>query len=162
MRTYAILGIGNSLLSDDGIGIHVVRELAAANTDNNVHCLDAGTIGLSLVSEISAVDGLIAIDAMRLDKAPGSITVLEGPSMDAHLRKQSASVHELGLADMVDALRLMNSLPAQRALVGMEPQSLDWGTEPTPAVRTAITNAVTAVTNLLSEWRAAQRTESAA
>ena len=100
------------------------------------------------------LDGLVALDAMILGKPPGSITVLEGEDMDAHLRNQRGSVHEVGLSDLMDALRLRGELPPHRALIGIEPAAIDWGTEPTDSVAAAVPKAATAAQQLVREWRA--------
>ncbi|MEE4161789.1 MAG: HyaD/HybD family hydrogenase maturation endopeptidase [Woeseiaceae bacterium] len=162
MTSYAVLGIGNSLMTDDGIGVHVLNAYAAENRDPDVACLDAGTVGLALMTRLSGLDGIIAVDAMRLGKPAGTLTVLAGPAMDAHLNKHHGSVHELGLSDMMDALRLSDDLPRYRALVGIEPEAVDWGTEPTPPVAARVTDAVDAIAALLAEWRKEKSTESAA
>ncbi|MBT8099106.1 MAG: hydrogenase maturation protease, partial [Gammaproteobacteria bacterium] len=130
MNSIAVVGIGNSLLKDDGVGIHALDFFARANPFDDVTCIDAGTVGLALMDRLFDLDGLVALDAMRLGKAPGTVTVLEGDDMDHHLRNHHGSVHELGLSDLMDALRLSDELPAKRALIGIEPGDIDWGTEP--------------------------------
>ena len=95
-RSVAIVGVGNSLLSDDGAGIHALNVFAEQNTDDDVDCIDGGTVGLGLLDRLGGLQGLIALDAMILGKPPGSVTVLEGEDMDLHLRRQRGSVHELG------------------------------------------------------------------
>lgn len=151
----AVLGIGNNLLRDDGAGIHALARFAAGNDDESVDCLDGGTVGLALLDRLSHLDGLVALDAMRLGKPPGTVTVLEGEAMDAHLRRQRNSVHEVGLSDLLDALRLRGDLPGHRALVGIEPADMDWGTEPTDAVARAIPQAAAEARRLVDEWRKA-------
>jgi hydrogenase maturation protease len=149
----AVVGIGNNLLRDDGAGIHTLARFAAENDDDAVDCLDGGTVGLALLDRLSGLAGLVALDAMRLGKAPGTVTVLEGADMDTHLRNQRGSVHEVGLSDLLDALRLRGDLPPHRALIGIEPADMDWGTEPTPAVAEAIPAAAAAARRLVMRWR---------
>ena len=149
----AVVGIGNNLLRDDGAGIHTLARFAAENDDDAVDCLDGGTVGLALLDRLSGLSGLVALDAMRLGKAPGTVTVLEGADMDTHLRNQRGSVHEVGLSDLLDALRLRGDLPPNRALIGIEPADMDWGTEPTPAVAEAIPAAAAAARQLVARWR---------
>ena len=83
MNSIAVVGIGNSLLKDDGVGVHVLEHFAGDNPFMDVICLDAGTVGLALMDHLSNLDGLIAVDAMRLKKKPGTITVLQGAAMDS-------------------------------------------------------------------------------
>src|SRR6056300_805049 len=137
-KSIAVVGIGNSLLTDDGAGIHTLERFAEDNTDDSVCCLDGGTVGLALLDRLSILDGLVARDAMILGKRPGSVTVLQGEDMDSHLRNQRGSVHEVGLSDLMDALRLRGELPEHRALIGIEPADMDWGTEPTASVAAAV------------------------
>jgi hydrogenase maturation protease len=161
-RKIAVVGIGNSLLTDDGAGIHTLAEFAADNTDDGVYCLDGGTVGLALLDRLSGLAGLVALDAMKLGKPPGSVTVLTGGDMDVHLRNQHGSVHEVGLSDLMDALRLSDQLPSRRALIGIEPENMDWGTAPTAIVSDAIPEAVAAVRRLVAEWQARPEPEAAA
>lgn len=153
MTSIAVLGIGNNLLQDDGVGIHAMNLFARNNAHADVSCLDAGTIGLALMDRLSRLDGLVALDAMRLGKAPGTVTVLQGTDMDEHLRNHHGSVHELGLSDLLDALRLSGDLPPKRALIGIEPECIDWGTEPTAKVAAAIPDAAARVGDLVRHWQ---------
>ena len=149
----AIVGIGNNLLTDDGAGIHVLQQLSRNNTNNNVDLIDGGTVGLALLDRLTDLHGLVALDAMILGKEPGTVTVLKGEAMDEHLRNQHGSVHEVGLSDLMDALRLRGELPANRALIGIEPANMDWGTEPTEPVAAAVPEAAALAGDLVREWR---------
>jgi len=153
MHSIAVVGIGNNLLRDDGVGIHALQHYERHHADAGVACLDAGTVGLALMSRLANLHGLVAVDAMRLGKAPGTVTVLQGEEMDRHLRNHHGSVHELGLSDILDALRLCGDLPPNRALVGIEPEQMDWGTEPTPKVAAAIPSATALIRDLVTAWR---------
>lgn len=161
MSSIAILGIGNDLLRDDGAGIHALRHFDDGNVDPSIDCLDGGTVGLALMNRLCDLDGLIAIDAMRLGKAPGTVTVLENGAMDECLRNHHGSAHEVGLSDLLDALRLSDELPARRALIGIEPESVEWGTQPSGSVATAVTEASAAAKRLIAEWRAGNPVEQA-
>jgi hydrogenase maturation protease len=152
-KSIAVVGIGNSLLTDDGAGIHTLERFAEGNTDDDVCCLDGGTVGLALLERLSHLDGLVALDAMILGKPPGAVTVLQGEDMDSHLRNQRGSVHEVGLSDLMDALRLRGELPEYRALIGIEPEDMTWGTEPTATVAAAVPKAAALAENLVREWR---------
>ena len=158
-KPIAVVGIGNNLLTDDGAGIHTLTRFAEDNTDDHVVCLDGGTIGLALLDRLENLDGLVALDAMKLGKAPGAVTVLTGEDMDRHLQQQHGSVHEVGLSDLLDAMRLRGQLPQRRALIGIEPANLDWGTEPTPRVAAALPEAAECARRLVHEWRSREEKE---
>jgi hydrogenase maturation protease len=146
-------------LTDDGAGIHTLEQFAQLNADEEIVCLDGGTVGLALLDRLSDLDGLVALDAMKLGLRPGTITVLEGESMDDYLRNQHGSVHEVGLSDLMDALRLRGDLPERRALIGIEPEDMDWGTEPTAAVAGALPQAAEHAHDLVRRWRTGPRPE---
>ena len=150
----AIVGIGNSLLTDDGAGIHVLQQLSRDSSVDDVDLIDGGTVGLALLDRLVNLHGLVALDAMILGKEPGAVTVLEGDAMDEHLRNQHGSVHEVGLSDLLDALRLRGELPVNRALIGIEPADMDWGTRPTTAVAAAVPAAAALADGLVRAWRA--------
>ena len=153
-KSMAVVGIGNNLLTDDGAGIHALQQVALESAEDDLACIDGGTVGLALLDRLSDLDGLIALDAMILGKKPGAVTVLQGEEMDAHLRNQRGSVHEVGLSDLMDALRLRGELPEHRALIGIEPADMNWGTEPTAPVAAAVPEAASIAQRLVREWRA--------
>lgn len=161
-KAIAVVGIGNSLLTDDGAGIHTLERFSREHADEGVCCLDGGTVGLALLDRLANLDGLVALDAMILGKQPGSVTVLVGEDMDAHLRNQRGSVHEVGLSDLMDALRLRGELPPHRALIGIEPADMDWGTEPTSAVAAAVPKAAALAHDLVCQWQAEAQQEAVA
>ena len=86
-------------------------------------------------------------------KTKRTTSVLTGEAMDAHLQKQHGSVHEVGLSDLLDALRLRGDLPEKRALIGIEPQDMGWGTLPTTAVAAALPEACGAARRLVHRWQ---------
>lgn len=148
-----ILGIGNALLSDEGAGIHVLahlRERTASRTD--LHLLDGGTLSFSLAGAIAAHPRLVVVDAARLEGPPGTVSIFEGEAMDERLRGGLHSVHEVGLSDLMDIARLTDTLPARRALVGIQPQSLEWGDAPSAAVAAALPLAASAILELVGRW----------
>ncbi len=147
-----ILGIGNRLLSDEGIGIYVVNQLSRRPLPDGVRCLDGGTLSFTLSDEIGSARGLIVVDAAGLNAEPGSVRVFENDEMDHFLRSGKTSVHEVGLSDLLDIARLMGRLPAQRALVGIQPATFDWGDEPSEIVKAAVPQVIKRVTRLLESW----------
>ena len=153
MKT-TILGIGNTLLRDEGIGIHVLEALRAQTPgDDSLSLIDGGTLSFTLATEIESTDRLVVVDAAQLGEAPGAVRCFTGQEMDSFLGSCKRSVHEVGLLDLLDIARLTQTLPAQRALVGIQPASVEWGEEPTEAVAAAIPVAVEKICELLDLWR---------
>ena len=154
MRTTLILGIGNNLLTDEGIGVHVVRYLEAHHADTpGVTFLDGGTLSFTLAEPIAEHDNLIVVDAARFGEPGGTVRCLEGQDLDRYLTGNRASVHEVGLADLLDIARLSDTYPRHRALIGIEPVSLDWGETPSTAVAATIPIVADMALTLVRNWR---------
>ncbi|MCP5424952.1 MAG: HyaD/HybD family hydrogenase maturation endopeptidase [Gammaproteobacteria bacterium] len=154
MPTTLVLGVGNTLLSDEGIGIHVIRYLERHHPDlPGVAYLDGGTLSFTLAELIGEADQLIVVDAARIDAQPGAIRLFLDAAVDHFLGTGKHSVHEVGLSDLMDISRLTDSLPAKRALIGIQPQQLDWGERPSPSVAAAIPDAAKLVLELIHDWR---------
>ena len=151
-----VIGVGNPLMSDDGVGQRLLEALAArATPDDQVEFLDAGTLGFMLLPRVEQCDALLALDAANVGGAPGELRVFEGADFDDFVRQPRCSVHELGLHDLIDAARLTGALPARRALVGVQPERLGWGMALSPPVEAALPAAVDAAASLLERWLAA-------
>lgn len=152
--TTLVLGIGNSLLTDDGAGVHAALRLAEVLVDDpDVTVLDAGTLSFSLLHYVETATSLIALDAARSGLAPGGICVHEGDAFDRFVQRNGRSVHEVGLADLLDMARLAGRLPARRVLIGIEPAEMGWGLEPTPAIAATLPAAVNLARDYVERWR---------
>lgn len=150
-----VLGIGNTLLSDEGVGVHVIRELLQRGVGkDDVTLVDGGTLSFTLAATIEEADNLVVVDASELKSAPGTVKTFVGEDMDRFLSGTRSSVHEVGLMDLLTIARLADRLPPNRALVGIQPANIDWGEQPTTAVAAAIPAACDAVTQLIGGWQA--------
>lgn len=153
--TILVLGLGNTLLSDDGVGVHVVTSLQQTTRhDDNIIFVDGGTIGLNLLPDVEAANGLILVDASEIGAAPGTVATFEGAAMDAQLGGKKRTPHEVAAFDLIATASLLGRCPQLRALVAVQPQSVTWGLEPTAPVAAAIPAAERAVSELLHRWRA--------
>lgn len=150
-----VLGIGNTLLSDEGIGVHVIHELHQRGVQNDtVSLVDGGTLSFTLATVIEEADNLVVVDASELKSAPGTVRTFVGDDMDRFLGGTRRSVHEVGLMDLLTIARLAERLPPNRALVGIQPAHIDWGEHPTEAVAASIPAACDAVQRLIGGWSA--------
>ncbi len=148
-----VLGIGNTLLSDEGIGVHVVQKLAHDSPSLRATFMDGGTLSFSLAGPIEACRRLIVVDAAELKAPPGTLRVFLDDAMDRHVAAGGKrSVHEVGLADLLAVAALAGRLPRQRALVGIQPEYVDWGMRPTEAVANALPSACAAIERLVEDW----------
>lgn len=154
MRTTLILGIGNTLLSDEGVGIHVIDHLDASNPDRqHITCLDGGTLSFTLAGPIAEHDNLVVIDATQLHAPPGTLQTFIGSKMDSFLGGTRQNVHEVSLADLLDISRLSGCLPQNRALIGIQPEFIDWGDGVSAQVAGAIEPAAAQALALHQTWQ---------
>lgn len=151
--TVVILGVGNLLLSDEGFGVHVVRELERQATvlPQSVVVVDGGTLGLELLPIVQDADALVLVDAIDLGRAPGTLSSFLGAEIEATLNRH-VSPHQVGAADLIGVARLTGVLPERTALVGVQPQSLDFSLELTSPVRAALPRAVQEVLAVAREF----------
>jgi hydrogenase maturation protease len=157
-----ILGIGNTLLSDEGIGIHVLTALQDKYPQiDGVEYLDGGTLSFSLAGWIEDADQLIVIDAANFHQPPGTVRCLHNEEMDRFLGLPRRSVHEVSLLDLLDIARLTECLPQPRVLIGVQAEIVDWGENPSPAVAAAIPAAIDEIEALLRSWQQLPAADSA-
>jgi len=148
-----ILGIGNTLLSDEGAGIHALNLLQLYHPDlQNLTYVDGGTLSFTLAAYIEDCDNLIVFDAAELKAPAGTVMAMVGTEMDEFLGAARRSPHEVGLLDLFDIARLTESLPTRRALIGIQPQHIGWGMSPTEPVESALPVAVNEAEELLVRW----------
>jgi hydrogenase maturation protease len=133
-----VLGIGNVLLTDEGIGVRALNELQRRYTfPENVELLDGGTAGIELLRHIRNRDYLIIIDAMKFDQEPGTVSRVEGEDVPAAFLTR-ISPHQLGLSDLLAAAMLTDELPKKLVLFGVEPENLDIGLDLTDTVEASL------------------------
>ena len=155
MGTTLVLGIGNTLLTDEGVGVHVIQALNEQPLSDDIECMDGGTLSFTLADPIQSCQQLIVIDASEISQPPGSIQVFENESMDHFITTgNKKSVHEVTLVDVMSIALLGGRLPSRRALIGIQPESIDWGDRPTDAVAAAIPEACQQVHTLIDRWQA--------
>jgi hydrogenase maturation protease len=150
-----ILGLGNTLLRDEGVGVHAINRLAGMFDDNErVQCLDGGTLSFTLAGPIEETQRLIVIDAAELHAEPGEVRLFENEALDEFLgTNRKRSVHEVSLMDLMTIARLTDRLPSYRALIAVQPASVDWGEQPTPQVEAAIARVCEIVQGLVTGGR---------
>jgi hydrogenase maturation protease len=129
-----VLGLGNILMSDEGVGVRIIEALDAAHDmPEGVEVLDGGTSGMDLLDMVADRDCLIVADAINADGPAGRVIRLEDDQIKM-LFETRFSPHQLGLSDMLAALRLVEKAPRRVILVGVVPENLRLGMELSPAV----------------------------
>lgn len=149
-----ILGIGNTLLSDEGAGIHALNLLQSKYPDSpNLNFIDGGTLSFTLAVWIEDCTNLIVFDATELNQPAGTVNVFVGSEMDNFLGANKRSAHEVGLIDLMDIARLTGHHPQNRALIGIQPDHMSWGMSPTAPVQNALDEAVSEAVKLIDRWQ---------
>jgi hydrogenase maturation protease len=132
-----ILGVGNLLLSDEGVGVHIANELLKMNLPPEVSVIEGGTDGFRLLNIITEADRLIIIDAVKGDAPPGSIYRFDIGEVQNSPSGFKTSVHQIGILEVLDLSELIGKTP-HTTVIGIEPKSLEMGMELSPEIKTKI------------------------
>lgn len=150
----AVVGIGNILLQDEGVGVHAVRYIQEHYSFSpEIEILDGGTLGLDLLPFIERFDKILFVDAVNFVKEPGYIGVLEDEEIPS-LIHMKLSAHHIGLADILSLGRLKGILPKKVCLVGIQPQTNPFlfGTELSDEIKSKMLQFVDEIIKKLREW----------
>jgi len=147
MKPILVLGIGNILLKDEGVGVHAVRELTARaergrpTLPDDVELYDGGTFGIDLLDTIANRRKVIVIDAVRADAAPG--TVLRFTAADlVRPGRPDLSLHQVGLFETLAMARQLGCAPEEVVIFGIVPMALEPGLELSPQVAAVVPRVV--------------------
>jgi hydrogenase maturation protease len=149
-RGTVVIGIGNVIRSDDGLGVHVVRLLQdRGRCAEDVTLIEGGTAGLMLLPQLADADRAIIVDAVSLGNDPGTLVRLDNAEGAFATGK---TPHDVGLSDLLDAARLTSAWPNRLVLHGAQPASTAFGTELSPDVVTSLRALVEAIEAELESW----------
>lgn len=133
MQTIMVIGIGNYILQDEGVGVHVINHLTEMELPEQVSLVDGGTHSYDLVDFFCQADTIIVVDALKAGGEPG--TIYRAPLEDLGLKgdENATSLHQMHFIEAVQMVNLMGHHP--RIIVfGVEPKIIDWGLELTSEV----------------------------
>jgi hydrogenase maturation protease len=148
----AVFGIGNILLSDDGVGVHAIQKLSNEYAfPDSVELIDGGTKGLDLLPLFENRDKILIADAANFRKEPGTIDIVEGDKIPAFLSKK-LSVHQIGLQDTLFAAKLMDIIHSEMCLIGIQPKSMETSIELSEEVKSQFEPFLNAILQKLKEW----------
>jgi hydrogenase maturation protease len=138
-----VLGLGNLLHADDGAGAQAIKRLREdARVPGDVSLVEGGTLGLELLPYVWDCSRLIVIDAVDVGETPGTVVKMSGEELNSIPGK--SSVHQLGVSDLLVALRMLADRQPQVVLLGMQPESTEWSTELSPPVAASLDSLVEA------------------
>lgn len=139
-----ILGIGNILLRDEGIGVRVVEAMRGLELPPDVELIDGGTSGADLVDILADREKVIVLDALDWNEPPGTIFRLPADELIPE-PGEAISLHQLGLVETLAITRLLQCTPREVIVLGIQPKAIEPGLELTPELSAAIPRAVQAV-----------------
>lgn len=132
-----VLGLGNVLHADDGAGVHVVRRLREdPRVPADIGLIEGGTLGLELLSYVWECSRLIVIDAVDVGRDPGTVVRMSGEELNS--LPGEASVHQLGVSDLLVALRVLAQKQPEVVLLGVQPTTTEWSTQLSQPVAAAM------------------------
>jgi hydrogenase maturation protease len=146
-----VIGVGNTILSDDGVGVHAARRMQGdPRVPSGVTILDGGTLGLELIPYASDASRVLLLDAINSGQAPGTLARMTGKDLLATTGGWSA--HQLGVADLIAALFLVATHPQEIVVLGVQPGNTDWGTTLSQEVEVGLEALVDAALAQLQLW----------
>jgi hydrogenase maturation protease len=133
-----VLGIGNTILTDEAAGVRTVEALEKAfKIPDDVLLIDGGTSGMEMIEDLSNLDLLIVLDVVKTGAAPGTLVKIAGDEIPIFFRSK-LSPHQIALPDVLASLELLDAIPKEIIVLGVEPISLELGMEMTPTVAAQI------------------------
>jgi hydrogenase maturation protease len=153
MNQITVLGVGNILMQDEGVGVRVVeRLLRQYSFPPNVQVLDGGTLGMELLRFLVGTDKLILVDAVAGSLSPGAFYQFQNDEVKAYF-KEKVSMHELGIQDVLAVMDVLEKPIQEIMILGVQPLAIDIGLEMTPLVAKTVENLVEKVLLALKNWQ---------
>lgn len=154
---FLVLGLGNALLSDDGVGPALIEQLlqAADEWKDQTEFLDGGTQGLALLGHLSGRKAIVVLDALAMGAPPGTTRVLGVSEVFQMRSPRAGTAHEGNAGELLAVAKMLDEIPERVFVVGVEPESLEPGHGLSPRVQRALPLAANRVIELLAELKAA-------
>ena len=147
-----LIGLGNTLLQDDGVGLHILQAIKEGyRFEPEIDLIDGGTAGLDLLPIIEGYEKVLFVDAADTGRPPGTVVLIEGDAIPSFLTTQG-SVHHVGLSDLLFAARMADVLPPHVCLVGIQPESTGLGLQLTETLKNSFALVLGAVADQLYKW----------
>lgn len=136
-KKIVILGVGNILLSDEGIGVHIANELMKLEMPEEVRIVEGGTDGFRLLDVITEADRLIVVDAVKGGATPGTIYRFDIDEIKDCPSGFKTSVHQIGILEVINISSLIGKKP-YTTVIGIEPKLLEMGMDLSPEIKAKI------------------------
>ena len=145
-----VIGIGNLLLMDEGIGVHTINELEKHDLPGSIEIYDGGTGGFKLIDLMQGAARVIFIDAVDTGKAPGSVTIFRAEEVHSIYNKKKYSLHDTDLMEIIKMAEMLGN-PPMIEIVGIQPKTINYGTTLSKELAGSMSNIVNSVLKRIEE-----------
>jgi hydrogenase maturation protease len=145
-----VIGIGNLLLMDEGIGVHTINELETHDLPKSIEIYDGGTGGFKLIDLMHGAARVIFIDAVETGKAPGSVTIFSAEDVHSIYNKKKYSLHDTDLMEIIKMAEMLGN-PPMIEIVGIQPKTINYGTTLSKELAVSMSNIVNSVLKRIEE-----------
>ena len=145
-----VIGIGNLLLMDEGIGVHTINELEKHDLPESIEIYDGGTGGFKLIDLMQGAARVIFIDAVDTGKAPGSVTIFSAEEVHSLYNKKKYSLHDTDLMEIIKMAEMLGN-PPMIEIVGIQPKIINYGTTLSNELAGSMSNIMNTVLRRIEE-----------
>jgi hydrogenase maturation protease len=156
-RKVAVIGVGNLLLKDEGVGIHVLHELEKKSLPPGVHLFEGGVAGIGLLDFFQGASKVLLIDAADMNRKPGTVLRFTPEDIRTQARELRFSAHEIGVGEVLELAKVLGQSPEEVLIIGIQPKEIDWGTELSPEVQASIPQVLQIIQEEIEAERDGQR-----
>lgn len=147
-----IIGIGNTLYSDEGVGVHIIPYLEEALAEYpDIEIVEGATDGMKLLEPVEEADYLIIIDAINAQRPGGELITIRNEELPQYFGIKM-SIHQVGFQEVLFAARLQERLPEEMVMFGIQPASLELGVELSEIVKQNLPKLVANVIEQVQYW----------
>ncbi len=149
----SLIGLGNILMQDEGVGVHAIKAVQERfEVPPELEIIDGGTAGLDLLPFFEGRDRVLLVDAVDFGEEPGFIGDLANEAIPALFGKNKASLHHVGLAEVLATARILDILPREICLIGIQPHTIDLGLELTTLLQEHLEGLIARIHDKLRDW----------
>ena len=145
-----VIGIGNLLLMDEGIGVHTINELEKHDLPGSIEIYDGGTGGFKLIDLMHGAARVIFIDAVETGKAPGSVTIFSAEEVRSIYNNKKYSLHDTDLMEIIKMTKILGN-PPMIEIVGIQPKTINYGTTLSKELADSMSNIINTVLRRIEE-----------
>jgi len=140
-----VIGVGNLLLKDEGVGIHVAQELQKRVLPREVEVIDGGVAGIGLLDYFRQSSKVLLIDAADMNLNPGAVVRFSPQDIRDQARSRKLSAHDVGVLEVLELAKSLGEYPPEVVIFGIQPKEIAWGTDLSPEIEAALPEVIEAI-----------------